>query len=78
MNGEATKASVMEQTRELEATNQKQQEKVEHVFMEKQRKDNQLRQLREQVDKVRVEARYFSSCKNGSLELEIGRLTGGT
>lgn len=28
------------------------QEEVEQVFMEKQRKENQLRQLREQMDKV--------------------------
>lgn len=59
VNGEATKATVMEQTRELEASNQKLQEEVEQVFMEKQRKDNQLRQLREQVDKVSVRTGGF-------------------
>lgn len=43
---------VEEQTKDLEASNQKMQEEVEQVFMEKQRKENQLRQLREQMDKV--------------------------
>lgn len=52
-NGEATKQSVEEQTKELEANNKKLQEEVEQVFLEKQRKENQLRQLREQMDKVR-------------------------
>lgn len=56
-NGEATKQSVEEQTRDLEASNLKMQEEVEQVFMEKQRKENQLRQLREQMDKV-VEFTY--------------------
>lgn len=51
-NGEATKYSIEEQTRELELNNKKLQEEVEQVFLEKQRKENQLRQLREQVDKV--------------------------
>lgn len=51
-NGEATKQSVEEQTKELEANNKKLQEEVEQVFLEKQRKENQLRQLREQMDKV--------------------------
>ncbi|KAL0901244.1 hypothetical protein ABMA27_006536 [Loxostege sticticalis] len=50
-NGEATKQSVEEQTKELEANNKKLQEEVEQVFLEKQRKENQLRQLREQMDK---------------------------
>ncbi|CAB3241070.1 unnamed protein product [Arctia plantaginis] len=50
-NGEATKQSVEEQTKDLEASNLKMQEEVEQVFMEKQRKENQLRQLREQMDK---------------------------
>ncbi|XP_045459676.1 intraflagellar transport protein 74 homolog [Melitaea cinxia] len=50
-NGEATKFSIEEQTRELELNNKKLQEEVEQVFLEKQRKENQLRQLREQVDK---------------------------
>ncbi|XP_060807667.1 intraflagellar transport protein 74 homolog [Amyelois transitella] len=50
-NGEASKQSVDEQTRELEASNRKLQEEVEAVFLEKQRKENQLRQLREQMDK---------------------------
>lgn len=51
-NGEATKQSVEEQTRELDVNNKKLQEEVEQVFLEKQRKENQLRQLREQMDKV--------------------------
>ncbi|XP_049882410.1 intraflagellar transport protein 74 homolog isoform X1 [Pectinophora gossypiella] len=51
VNGEATKQSVEEQTKELEASNKKMQEEVEQVFLEKQRKENQLRQLREQMDK---------------------------
>ncbi|RVE51132.1 hypothetical protein evm_004275 [Chilo suppressalis] len=51
VNGEATKLSVEEQTRELELSNRKLQEEVEQVFLEKQRKENQLRQLREQMDK---------------------------
>lgn len=50
-NGEANKMIVEEQTKDLEASNQKMQEEVEQVFMEKQRKENQLRQLREQMDK---------------------------
>nr|XP_026486598.1 intraflagellar transport protein 74 homolog [Vanessa tameamea] len=50
-NGEATKYSVEEQTKELEINNKKLQEEVEQVFLEKQRKENQLRQLREQLDK---------------------------
>ncbi|XP_034834735.1 intraflagellar transport protein 74 homolog [Maniola hyperantus] len=50
-NGEATKQSVEEQTRELEINNKKLQEEVELVFLEKQRKENQLRQLREQMEK---------------------------
>ncbi|KAM3967630.1 intraflagellar transport protein 74 homolog [Aphomia sociella] len=50
-NGEASKYSVEEQTKELGASNRKLQEEVEQVFLEKQRKENQLRQLREQVDK---------------------------
>ncbi|CAH2050773.1 unnamed protein product, partial [Iphiclides podalirius] len=50
-NGEASKQSVEEQTRELEVSNKKLQEEVEQVFLEKQRKENQLRQLREQMDK---------------------------
>ncbi|CAH1639908.1 unnamed protein product [Spodoptera littoralis] len=50
-NGEANKLIVEEQTKDLEASNQKMQEEVEQVFMEKQRKENQLRQLREQMDK---------------------------
>ncbi|XP_046978887.1 intraflagellar transport protein 74 homolog [Vanessa cardui] len=50
-NGEATKYSVEEQTKELEMNNKKLQEEVEQVFLEKQRKENQLRQLREQLDK---------------------------
>ncbi|XP_037298487.1 intraflagellar transport protein 74 homolog [Manduca sexta] len=50
-NGEATKQSVEEQTKELELANQKMQEEVEQVFIEKQRKENQLRQLREQMEK---------------------------
>ncbi|CAH2102192.1 unnamed protein product [Euphydryas editha] len=49
-NGEATKFSVEEQTRELELNNKKLQEEVEQVFLEKQRKENQLRQLKEQMD----------------------------
>lgn len=51
-NGEATKHSVEEQTRALETSNNKLHEEVEQVFLEKQRKENQLRQLREQVAKV--------------------------
>ncbi|CAH0766203.1 unnamed protein product [Diatraea saccharalis] len=51
VNGEATKQSVEEQTRELELSNKKLQEEVEQVFLEKQRKENQLSQLREQMDK---------------------------
>ncbi|CAH0727545.1 unnamed protein product, partial [Brenthis ino] len=50
-NGEASRQSVEEQTRELEINNKKLQEEVEQVFIEKQRKENQLRQLREQLDK---------------------------
>ncbi|XP_068626940.1 intraflagellar transport protein 74 homolog [Battus philenor] len=50
-NGDTTKQSVEEQTRELEVSNRKLQEEVELVFVEKQRKENQLRQLREQMDK---------------------------
>ncbi|KPI95083.1 Intraflagellar transport protein 74-like [Papilio xuthus] len=50
-NGEASKQSVEEQTRELEVSNKKLQEEVEQVFLEKQRKESQLRQLREQMDK---------------------------
>ncbi|KPJ16488.1 Intraflagellar transport protein 74-like [Papilio machaon] len=50
-NGEASKQSVEEQTRELEVSNKKLQEDVEQVFLEKQRKESQLRQLREQMDK---------------------------
>ncbi|CAK1540254.1 unnamed protein product [Leptosia nina] len=50
-NGEATKQSVEEQTREMEKNNKKMQEEVELIFIEKQRKENQLRQLREQMDK---------------------------
>ncbi|XP_038208103.1 intraflagellar transport protein 74 homolog [Zerene cesonia] len=50
-NGETTKQSVQEQTKELERSNRKLQEEVELVFLEKQRKENQLRQLREQMDK---------------------------
>ncbi|XP_050362720.1 intraflagellar transport protein 74 homolog [Nymphalis io] len=50
-NGEAPKYSVEEQTRELATNNKKLQEEVEQVFLEKQRKENQLRQLREQLDK---------------------------
>ncbi|XP_026320248.1 intraflagellar transport protein 74 homolog [Hyposmocoma kahamanoa] len=50
-NGEATKQSVEEQTRELEASNNKMQEDVEQVFLEKQRKENQLRQLKDQMEK---------------------------
>ncbi|XP_063823995.1 intraflagellar transport protein 74 homolog [Ostrinia nubilalis] len=50
-NGEATKQSVEDQTKELEINNRKLQEEVEQVFLEKQRKENQLRQLREQMDK---------------------------
>ncbi|XP_063548316.1 intraflagellar transport protein 74 homolog [Cydia strobilella] len=50
-NGEASKHSVEEQTRELELNNKKLQEEVEQVFLEKQRKENQLRQLREQLEK---------------------------
>lgn len=38
---------------ELEASNNKMQEDVEQVFLEKQRKENQLRQLKDQMDKVR-------------------------
>lgn len=52
VNGEATKQSVEEQTRELELSNKKLQEEVEQVFLEKQRKENQLKQLREQMEKV--------------------------
>lgn len=51
-NGETTKQSVEEQTKELEARNNKMQEDVEQVFLEKQRKENQLRQLKDQMDKV--------------------------
>ncbi|XP_014356504.2 intraflagellar transport protein 74 homolog [Papilio machaon] len=50
-NGEASKQSVEEQTRELEVSNKKLQVDVEQVFLEKQRKESQLRQLREQMDK---------------------------
>lgn len=50
-NGEATKQSVEDQTKDLEASNRKMQEEVEQIFLEKQRKENQLRQLREQMDK---------------------------
>lgn len=61
MNGEATKQSVDEQRREMEASNNKLQEEVEQVFLEKQRKENQLRQLREQMDKVgdKLTTQYF-------------------
>ncbi|KAI8438855.1 hypothetical protein MSG28_011201 [Choristoneura fumiferana] len=51
VNGEATKQSVEEQTRELDLSNKKLQEEVEQVFLEKQRKENQLKQLREQMEK---------------------------
>ena len=54
-NGEASRQSVEEQTRELELSNKKLQEEVEQVFIEKQRKENQLRQLREQMDKVKTD-----------------------
>lgn len=54
VNGEAWKEGVEEQTRELEANNKKLQEDVEQVFIEKQRKENQLRQLMEQMDKVNI------------------------
>ncbi|XP_039759620.1 intraflagellar transport protein 74 homolog [Pararge aegeria] len=50
-NGEATKQTVEDQTKELEINNKKLQEEVELVFLEKQRKENQLRQLREQMEK---------------------------
>ncbi|XP_023935720.2 intraflagellar transport protein 74 homolog [Bicyclus anynana] len=50
-NGEATKQAVEEQTRELDLNNKKLQQEVELVFLEKQRKENQLRQLKEQMEK---------------------------
>ncbi|XP_048489345.1 intraflagellar transport protein 74 homolog [Plutella xylostella] len=50
-NGEASKQSVQEQTRELAESNTKLQELVEQLFLEKQRKDLQLRQLEEQMEK---------------------------
>lgn len=46
------KQAIEEQTKELEKSNIKLQEEVELIFVEKQRKENQLRQLREQMDKV--------------------------
>ncbi|KAG7310434.1 hypothetical protein JYU34_003210 [Plutella xylostella] len=50
-NGEASKQSVHDQTRELAESNTKLQELVEQLFLEKQRKDLQLRQLEEQMEK---------------------------
>ncbi|XP_072940277.1 intraflagellar transport protein 74 homolog [Epargyreus clarus] len=75
VNGEATKKSVEEQTRELEASNKKLQEEVELVFLEKQRKENQLRQLREQMDKEqstisKLLAEMTSEEKEKYIELE--------
>lgn len=51
-SGEASKQSVDQQTKELKESNKKLQEEVEQVFIEKQRKEIQLTQLREQMDKV--------------------------
>ncbi|CAF4796814.1 unnamed protein product [Pieris macdunnoughi] len=49
--GELSKQAVEEQQKELEKTNKQLQEEVELFFLEKQRKENQLRQLKEQMDK---------------------------
>ncbi|XP_061385809.1 intraflagellar transport protein 74 homolog [Danaus plexippus] len=60
-NGEASKLSVEEQTKELEVNNKRLQEEVEQIFMEKQRKENQLRQLREQMEKEQTSVSHLLS-----------------
>lgn len=52
VSGEASRQSVENQTREIKESNKKLQEEVEQIFIEKQRKEMQLAQLREQMDKV--------------------------
>lgn len=69
VNGEAWKEGVENQTRELEAGNKKLHEEVEQVFIEKQRKENQLRQLMEQMDKVPVT--YYYRILKCSFKLEV-------
>ncbi|CAG9136351.1 unnamed protein product [Plutella xylostella] len=62
-NGEASKQSVQEQTRELADSNTKLQELVEQLFLEKQRKDLQLRQLEEQMEKEQTRELAESNTK---------------
>ncbi|CAH4031372.1 unnamed protein product [Pieris brassicae] len=52
--GELSKQAVEEQQKELEKSNKQLQEEVELFFLEKQRKENQLRQLKEQMDKEQI------------------------
>ncbi|XP_041975723.1 intraflagellar transport protein 74 homolog [Aricia agestis] len=52
-SGEASAAAVEEQARELAATNAGMQRDLEHLLLDKQRKENQLRQLRDQTDEER-------------------------
>lgn len=68
-NGEASKLSVEEQTKELEVNNKRLQEEVEQIFMEKQRKENQLRQLREQMEKVLENSNLTVDYHNKASEL---------
>ncbi|XP_022130307.2 intraflagellar transport protein 74 homolog isoform X1 [Pieris rapae] len=49
--GELSKQAVEEQQKDLEKSNKQLQEEIELFFLEKQRKENQLRQLKEQMDK---------------------------
>ncbi|GBP68083.1 Intraflagellar transport protein 74 homolog [Eumeta japonica] len=61
-SGEATKQSVEKQTRELADSNARLQQEMEQVFVEKQRKEMQLTQLREQTDKASSNRSIYAEC----------------